>query len=81
MDEKVGAGAGYGMGLIPEKFDYGTFVTKLLTEQIAGFYDHTRQELHIADWLLPLCKSGDGRKFFMRSKTRNGARSCLIEKV
>ena len=38
-------------GLIPETLDYGTFVTKLLTEQIAGFYDHTRQELHIADWL------------------------------
>ena len=38
-------------GLIPETLDYGAFVTKLLTEQIAGFYDHTRQELHIADWL------------------------------
>ena len=38
-------------GLIPEALDYGAFVTKLLTEQIAGFYDHTRQELHIADWL------------------------------
>lgn len=39
------------MGLMPQDMDYGGFMTKLLTEQVAGFYDHTRQELHIAAWL------------------------------
>ncbi len=39
------------MGLLPEKLDYGKFVVSLMTEQVAGFYDHTRQELHIASWL------------------------------
>lgn len=38
-------------GLLPPEMDYGAFLTHLLTEQVAGFYDHTRQELHIADWL------------------------------
>jgi len=38
-------------GLLPKDMAYGAFVGKLLTEQVAGFYDHTRQELHIADWL------------------------------
>ncbi|MBU0553819.1 hypothetical protein KKF91_01530 [Myxococcota bacterium] len=38
-------------GLLPEALDYQGFITSLLTEQVAGFYDHTRQELHIADWL------------------------------
>lgn len=39
------------MGLVPEPLDYGKFIISLLTEQVAGFYDHTRQELHIASWL------------------------------
>ncbi|MEZ4464511.1 MAG: hypothetical protein R3F43_08380 [bacterium] len=38
-------------GLLPAELDYGGFVTRLLAEQVAGFYDHTRQELHIAAWL------------------------------
>ncbi|MGK0359193.1 MAG: hypothetical protein ACI9U2_001494 [Bradymonadia bacterium] len=38
-------------GMLPPELDYGGFVTKLLAEQVAGFYDHTRQELHIAAWL------------------------------
>ena len=38
-------------GLLPNELDYGGFVTRLLAEQVAGFYDHTRQELHIAAWL------------------------------
>ncbi|MCA9537796.1 MAG: hypothetical protein KC620_02840 [Myxococcales bacterium] len=51
--EKVAAeGRLFGLqGLLPPKLDYARFVTALLTEQVAGFYDHTRQELHIADWL------------------------------
>jgi hypothetical protein len=39
------------VGLLPATLDYGGFLTQLLTEQVAGFYDHTRQELHIADWI------------------------------
>jgi hypothetical protein len=39
------------VGLLPPTLDYGGFLTQLLTEQVAGFYDHTRQELHIADWI------------------------------
>lgn len=38
-------------GLLPSGTDYGQLISSLLTEQVAGFYDHTRQELHIADWL------------------------------
>lgn len=38
-------------GLLPDGLDYGGFLTQLLTEQVAGFYDHTRKELHIADWI------------------------------
>ncbi len=38
-------------GLLPPQLNYGEFITSLLTEQVAGFYDHTRQELHIAEWL------------------------------
>ncbi len=39
------------LGLIPTGLDYGDFMTRLLTEQVAGFYDHTRQELYLADWI------------------------------
>lgn len=39
------------MGLLPQPMDYGKFIVSLMTEQVAGFYDHTRQELHIASWL------------------------------
>lgn len=38
-------------GLLPADLDYGAFVTSLLAEQVAGFYDHTRQTLHIAAWI------------------------------
>ncbi|MBV71703.1 MAG: hypothetical protein CMH52_10220 [Myxococcales bacterium] len=38
-------------GFLSHDIDYGQLVSELLSEQIAGFYDHTRQELHIADWL------------------------------
>lgn len=41
------------VGLLPDAMDYGGFLTQLLTEQVAGFYDHTRKELHIADWIPP----------------------------
>lgn len=45
------------MGLVPEPLDYGRFIISLMTEQVAGFYDHTRQELHIASWLPTLMQA------------------------
>jgi len=38
-------------GLLPRNTDYVDLISKLLMEQVAGFYDHTRQELYIASWL------------------------------
>ena len=37
-------------GLIPKDFQYREFMVKLLTEQIAGFYDPKKKELNLADW-------------------------------
>ena len=37
------------MGLLEPGFDYGAFLLALLTEQIAGFYDHKTRELVIID--------------------------------
>jgi hypothetical protein len=38
-------------GLAPADFDYHSFMIKLLTEQVAGYYDAKAQEFHLADWL------------------------------
>ena len=38
-------------GLAPGNFEYRTFMIKLLTEQVAGYYDAKVQEFHLADWL------------------------------
>jgi len=38
-------------GLVPDTFEYRPFIIKLLTEQVAGYYDPKAQEFHIADWL------------------------------
>ena len=37
-------------GLVPKDFQYREFMVKLLTEQIAGFYDPKKKELNLADW-------------------------------
>ncbi len=37
-------------GLVPKDFKYREFLIKLLTEQIAGFYDPRKKEFHLADW-------------------------------
>ncbi len=37
-------------GLVPKDFKYREFLTKLLTEQIAGFYDPKKKEFHLANW-------------------------------
>lgn len=37
-------------GLVPKDFKYREFLIKLLTEQIAGFYDPKKKEFHLANW-------------------------------
>ncbi len=37
-------------GLVAPDFKYREFLTKLLTEQIAGFYDPKKKEFHLANW-------------------------------
>ncbi len=37
-------------GLVRKDFKYREFLIKLLTEQIAGFYDPKKKEFHLADW-------------------------------
>jgi hypothetical protein len=38
-------------GLAPDDFQYRPFIIKLLTEQVAGYYDPKVQKFHLADWL------------------------------
>jgi hypothetical protein len=39
------------LGLAPADFELRPFIIKLLTEQVAGYYDPKGQEFHLADWL------------------------------
>ncbi len=38
-------------GLAPQNFAYRTFLIKLLTEQVAGYYDPKAQQFYLADWI------------------------------
>ena len=38
-------------GLAPEDFAYRSFLIKLLTEQVAGYYDPKAQQFYLADWI------------------------------
>ena len=38
-------------GLAPESFSYRPFLIKLLTEQVAGYYDPKAQQFYLADWI------------------------------
>ena len=38
-------------GLAPRDFAYQTFLVKLLTEQVAGYYDPKAQQFYLADWI------------------------------
>ena len=38
-------------GLAPRDFAYRTFLVKLLTEQVAGYYDPKAQQFYLADWI------------------------------
>jgi len=39
------------LGLAPPSFQYRPFLIKLLTEQVAGYYDPKAQEFYLADWI------------------------------
>src|SRR6266850_937233 len=38
-------------GLVPPDFQYRPFVIKLLSEQVAGYYDPKAQQFYLADWI------------------------------
>jgi hypothetical protein len=38
-------------GLAPKEFAYRAFLVKLLTEQVAGYYDPKAQQFYLADWI------------------------------
>src|ERR1051326_7797213 len=38
-------------GLAPQDFAYRPFLVKLLTEQVAGYYDPKAQQFYLADWI------------------------------
>ena len=38
-------------GLVPGTFTYQTFIINLLTEQVAGYYDPSARQFHLADWI------------------------------
>lgn len=38
-------------GLTPKDFAYKPFLVKLLTEQVAGYYDPKAQQFYLADWI------------------------------
>jgi hypothetical protein len=38
-------------GLAPREFAYRAFLIKLLTEQVAGYYDPKAQQFYLADWI------------------------------
>jgi hypothetical protein len=39
------------LGLAPKDFAYRAFLIKLLTEQVAGYYDPKAQQFYLADWI------------------------------
>ncbi|MDQ2856955.1 MAG: hypothetical protein M3R68_11540 [Acidobacteriota bacterium] len=39
------------LGMVPPEFQYRSFLIKLLTEQVAGYFDAKQQHFFIADWI------------------------------
>src|ERR1700682_4422275 len=39
------------LGLVPADFQYRALMLRLLTEQVAGYYDPKVQQFHLADWI------------------------------
>jgi hypothetical protein len=40
-------------GLLPRTFDLHSYLIKLLTEQVAGYYDEKTQTMNLLDWIAP----------------------------
>ena len=40
-------------GLLPRTFDLHSFLIKLLTEQVAGYYDEKTRTMNLLDWNEP----------------------------
>ena len=39
------------LGLVPQDFQYRALMTRLLTEQVAGYYEPKTRQFHLADWI------------------------------
>jgi hypothetical protein len=39
------------LGLVPSNFSLRPLIVRLLTEQVAGYYDPKEQQFHLADWI------------------------------
>lgn len=39
------------LGLVPQDFEFRSFIVRLLTEQVAGYYDPKAQQFYLADWI------------------------------
>src|SRR2546429_2076957 len=39
------------LGLVPQDFQYRALMTRLLTEQVAGYYEPQTRQFHLADWI------------------------------
>ncbi len=39
------------LGLAPPEFQYRAFMIRLLTEQVAGYYEPNTRQFHLADWI------------------------------
>src|SRR2546427_4272174 len=39
------------LGLAPDDFQYRALMIRLLTEQVAGYYDPRTKQFHVADWI------------------------------
>jgi hypothetical protein len=39
------------LGLVPANFSLRPLIVRLLTEQVAGYYDPKQQQFHLADWI------------------------------
>ncbi|HET6936535.1 MAG TPA: hypothetical protein VFI72_16955 [Candidatus Angelobacter sp.] len=45
-------------GLLPREFDLHSFLIKLLTEQVAGYYDEKTKTMNLLDWVAPDMQKG-----------------------
>src|SRR5205823_13391664 len=39
------------LGLVPQDFQYRALMVRLLTEQVAGYYEPKTRQFHLADWI------------------------------